>query len=509
MYEEVLDVSCSGMAQGAPPDPCTVVIYGVAGDLGRTTLIPSLYGLHVQGLLPEPVSIIGVARRDWHDETFRQEMRRYVQDKKYFRPDTWEQFAGCLHFVRGEFSASPTEDYAALRAAFEQIRAANHIPDNVLFHLSTPPRVYGAIVHKLAAASLLGSEQGWRRVVIEKPFGHDEASARELDRQLLEVIDETQLYRLDHYLGKETVQNMLVFRFANPGFEPIWNARYIDHVQITAAEEEGIGTRAGYYEGTGAVRDMVQNHLLQLLCMTAMEPPVFYDGLSLRNETFKVLQAVHPLDLATDCVLGQYGAGETEDGNWMPAYRDEENVSPASTTPTFAALKLQLMNWRWEGVPFYLRTGKRLAQKLTEITIQFKPTPHVMFPIADHGQLRCNSLTFRLQPGEGIIHTFLAKQPGPDICLQPVRMHFRYDHAFGIETPPSAYEWLLHDAMQGNQTLFPRSDWIYKAWSLVDPLIKRWESNALSDLPLYAAGSWGPAAADALIERDGRAWHVV
>jgi glucose-6-phosphate 1-dehydrogenase len=509
MYEEFLNVGCSGMAKGTPPDPCTVVIYGIAGDLGRTTLIPSLYALQSQGLLPEPVSILGVARRDWQDDTFRKEMRQYVQDKKFFRHDTWERFARCLHFVRGEFSAPPTEDYAALGTALERIRTDNHIPDNVLYHLSTPPRVYSEIVHKLAAASLLQSDQGWRRVVIEKPFGHDEASARELDRQLLKVIDETQLYRLDHYLGKETVQNMLVFRFANPGFEPIWNARYIDHVQITAAEAEGIGTRAGYYEGTGAVRDMVQNHLLQLLCMTAMEPPVFYDGLSLRNETFKVLQAVQPLNLEADCILGQYGSGETEDGARMLAYRDEENVSPGSTTPTFAALKLQLKNWRWAGVPFYLRTGKRLSAKLTEITIQFKPTPHVMFSIEDNEQLRCNCLTFRLQPGEGIIQTFLAKQPGPDICLRPVRMHFRYDHAFGIEAPPSAYEWLLHDAMQGNQTLFPRSDWIYKAWSLVDPLIQRWESAAPPDLPNYPAGSWGPAAADALLKHDGRAWHMV
>lgn len=508
MYEEFFDVSCSGMATGTPPDPCMVVIYGVAGDLARTTLIPSLYALQSQGLLPEPVRIVGVARRDWHDDTLRQEMQQYVQDKKHFRHDTWERFARCLHFVRGEISAPPTADYTDLRTALERLRAETHMPDNVLYHLSTPPRFYGEIVQKLAAASLLQSDQGWRRVVIEKPFGYDETSARELDRQLHTVIDESKLYRVDHYLGKETVQNMLVFRFANPGFEPIWNANYIDHVQITAAEAEGIGTRAGYYEETGVIRDMVQNHLLQLLCMTAMEPPVFYDGFSLRNETFKVLQAVQPVGFETDCVLGQYGRGESEDDGEVPAYREEADVSAASTTPTFAALKLQLKNWRWAGVPFYLRTGKRLAHKRTQITIQFKPTPHLMFPGAEGDQVHRNRLTFCLQPDEGIIQTFLAKQPGPDICLQPVRTYFRYDHAFGIEVPPSAYEWLLHDAMQGDQTLFPRSDWIYKAWSLVDPLIERWQASASTGLPNYAAGSWGPAAADAPIKRDGRAWHV-
>ena len=328
-------------------------------------------------------------------------------------------------------------------------------------------------------------------MVLEKPFGYDAASARALDRQLLTVVREEQLYRVDHYLGKETVQNMLVFRFANPGFEPIWNRQYIDHVQITAAESEGIGTRAGYYDRIGAVRDMVQNHLLQLLCMTAMEPPLSYDGVALRNETVKVLQAVQPIDIHQDCVLGQYGAGEIE-GHEVPAYRAEADVPADSTTPTFAALKLTLDNWRWAGVPFYLRTGKRLPQKYTAITLHFKPTPHLMFPVEDAERLHSNVLTFSLQPNEGIVHTFLAKQPGPDICLRPVTMHFRYDLTFGIQRPPSAYEWLLHDAMQGNQTLFARSDWLYEAWSIVDPVIQHWETQAAQDLPRYAAGTWGP-----------------
>ena len=375
-----------------------------------------------------------------------------------------------------------------MRTQIAQVQRADHIPDNVLFHLSVPPPLYGEMVHKLGAAALLQSPGGWRRIIIEKPFGHDAASARALDRQLLQIVREEQLYRVDHYLGKETVQNMLVFRFANPGFEPIWNHHYIDHVQITVAEAEGIGTRAGYYDATGVLRDMVQNHLLQLLCMTAMEPPVSYDSLALRNETAKVLQAIRPLDVQDDCVVGQYGRG-TIDGCDIRAYREEEHVAAETTTPTFAALKLTVDNWRWARVPFYVRTGKRLPQKRTDITIQFKPTPHVMFPLDPSGQVPCNSLTFRLQPNEGIQYTFLAKQPGPDICLRPVTMRFRYDLTFGIERPPSAYEWLLHDAMQGHQTLFARSDWIYDAWAIVDPVIPYWDAKPGPELPLYPAGT--------------------
>lgn len=507
MDGQVLQIECSGMASGTPPDPCMVVIFGVAGDLGRTTLVPSLYALACQQLLPEPFAILGVARRHWSDDAFRDEMRRFAQEHKDFSDTTWRQFAPCLRFLGGDFGATPAETYALLRQRITQVQAELHLPDNILFHLSVPPSLYGPIAQRLAASSLLQSQHGWRRIIIEKPFGYDEASARALDRQLLEVVREEQLYRVDHYLGKETVQNMLVFRFANPGFEPIWNHHYIDHVQITAAEAEGIGTRAGYYDSTGVVRDMVQNHLLQLLCMTAMEPPLSYDGVALRNETVKVLQAVRPIDVQHDCVLGQYGAGEI-DGRAVPAYREEANVPPDSITPTFAALKLTLGNWRWAGVPFYLRTGKRLPQKCTAITIHFKPTPHLMFPLDDSARLHHNVLTFSLQPNEGIVHTFLAKQPGPDICLRPVTMHFRYDLAFGIKRAPSAYEWLLHDAMQGNQTLFARSDWIYHAWAIVDPIIRASETISVHALPLYPAGTWGPRAAQALLAQDGRVWHT-
>jgi glucose-6-phosphate 1-dehydrogenase len=501
-------VACTGMAKGTPPDPCTVVIFGASGDLARNTLIPSFYGLSCQGLLPGPFAIIGFARRAWDDETFRDEIRKIVKNKATFHADVWEPFARGLSYVHGDVGSSPSDAYATLRAKIDEVQAERHLPDNILFHCATPPRLYGEIVQKLDAASLLASDDGWRRIIIEKPFGYDEASAHELDRQLLAVIAEEQLYRVDHYLGKETVQNMLVFRFANPGFEPIWNRNYIDHIQITAAEDEGIDTRAGYYDNTGVVRDMIQNHLLQLLCMTAMEPPVSYNGTSLRHETFKILQAVRPVDCGVDWVLGQYGPGRLA-GREVHAYRDEEGVRETSTTPTFAALRLRLGNWRWDGVPFYLRTGKRLPRKLTEIAVHFKPTPHLMFPIDDTQGLQHNTLTFRLQPDEGILHTFLAKQPGPGICLQPVTMTFRYDTDFSIETLPSAYEWLLLDAMHGDQTLFPRSDWIYKAWSIVDPIVQQWEAEPPRDLPNYAAGSWGPAAAEVLLRRDGRTWYVI
>jgi glucose-6-phosphate 1-dehydrogenase len=290
------EVTCKGMAKGMPPDPCVLVIFGASGYLARHTLISSLYALYCRGLLPEPFAIIGFARREWDDEAFRDEMRQIVKIKGAFHADAWEQFARGLSYVHGDIGSSPSDAYAILQGKVDKVRAERHLPGNILFHCSTPPRLYGEIVQKLGAASLLESGDGWRRVIIEKPFGHDETSARALDHELLAVITEEQLYRVDHYLGKETVQNMVVFRFANPGFEPIWNRNYIDHVQITAAEDEGVGTRAGYYDNTGVVRDMIQNHLLQLLCMTAMEPPVSYDGTSLRTETFKVLQAVRCSD---------------------------------------------------------------------------------------------------------------------------------------------------------------------------------------------------------------------
>jgi glucose-6-phosphate 1-dehydrogenase len=502
-----LDVQSTGLARGTPPEPCVLVVFGASGDLAHRKLFPALYSLHRQRLLPDPLSIIGFARGEWDDDGFGREMHSAVSKVHDVQQDQWRSFAANLSFVRGDFNAPASADYARLRQRIEQARSERDLPDNVLFHLATPPSLYGVIAERLAAAKLIESSGGWRRMAIEKPFGQDESSARQLDQKLHSVLHEEQLFRVDHYLGKETVQNMLAFRFANPGFEPIWNRDHIDHVQITAAESVGIGSRGAYYDRTGVVRDMVQNHLLQLLCMTAMDPPVSYDAISLRNETFKVLQAVRPLDLARDCVLGQYGAGEI-DGHNVPGYRQQEHVDRNSKTPTFAAIRFSLDNWRWSGVPFYLRSGKRLPRKVTEITIHFKPTPHLMFAPKDPARLRSNTLTFRLQPEEGIFHRLLAKQPGPEFTLQPVTMRFCYDAAFGIEELPGAYEWLLLDEMQGDQTLFPRSDWIYKAWSIVDPLVERHESAGDKGFPNYAAGAWGPTAADELLKRDGRAWQV-
>ena len=500
-----LQAESKGLSRGTPPDPCILVIFGASGDLAHRKLFPALYSLHRQRLLPESWSILGFARGEWDDDGFRREMQAAVQKVHPLDAGEWQAFAKNLYFLCGDFSSS--DDYALLRKRIEKVRSEQNLPDNILFHLATPPSLYATIAERLAEAKLLQSKDGWRRLAIEKPFGHDEQSARQLDQRLWAAVSEDQLFRVDHYLGKETVQNMLAFRFANPGFEPIWNREYVDHVQITAAESVGVEKRGEYYDATGVVRDMVQNHLLQLLCMTAMDPPVSYDQRSLRNETFKVLQAIRPLDLQRDCVLGQYGAGKL-DGRDVPGYRDEEHVDSQSTAPTFAALRLSLDNWRWSGVPFYLRTGKRLPRKITEITVHFKPTPHCMFARQDAAPLQSNTLTFRLQPEEGISRSFLAKQPGPEFSLKPVTMRFRYDAAFGIEEMPGAYEWLLLDAMQGDQTLFPRSDWVYKAWSIVDPLVRQHEAEAPRDFPNYAAGSWGPTGADDLLERESRRWQV-
>ncbi|MGI9038337.1 MAG: glucose-6-phosphate dehydrogenase, partial [Gemmatimonadota bacterium] len=394
-----------------------------------------------------------------------------------------------------------------LASVLDEICGARDIPGNLVFHLALPPRFFPDAVRGLDAADLSHSDRGWRRLVIEKPFGSDFESARALDTTLRASFDEEQIYRVDHFLGKETVQNMLAFRFANAAFEPVWNSNYIDHVQITVAEDIGIGDRAGFYEDTGVIRDMVQNHLLQLVCMTALEPPVTFDARSLRDETAKVLQAVNvqPVDLETGVVTGQYGPGEA-DGRRVPGYQEEKDVDPGSRTPTFAALELSLDNARWAGVPFYLRTGKRLKRKLTEVAIQFAPVHHHVFPGAGPAADSGNLLIFRLQPDEAIARSFLAKRPGPGFALDRVSMHFDYAEAFGIEHPPRAYAWLLHDVMRGDQTLFARSDWILEAWRVVDPVIAQWENVRPPSYPNYAAGSWGPEAANELIRRDGREW---
>jgi len=499
-----LTAAAQGLHGGTPPEPCVVVIFGASGDLAGRELIPALFELERYGLLPERFAVIGFSRTGWSDDEFRETMREKVEQHCTFDETLWRTFAPRLCYLSGDFRSSVDQDYARLAEKLSGVRAEREIADNVLFHLATPPSFFEVIAERLAGSGLARSADGWRRAVIEKPFGVDEPSSRELNAAITRVFDEDQVYRIDHFLGKETVQNMLVFRFANPSFEPIWNRNYIDHVQVTVAEDIGIGTRAGFYEQTGVVRDMVQNHLLQLLCMTAIEPPGCLDGTALRDETAKVLDAIRDVDVGADCARGQYGPGEI-DGVAVPGYRSEEGVAEDSVTPTYAAVRLMIDNWRWAGVPFYLRTGKRLSSRLTEVAIQFKPTPHLMFDV-DPSALASNVLVFRLQPDEGIVQRFLAKQPGPGLEIRPVDMSFGYAQTFGMTELPPAYAWLLLDAMQGDPILFARADWIFRAWRIVDPIVSRWEEAAQAP-PIYAAGSDGPDVAAALLAPDGRAWR--
>jgi glucose-6-phosphate 1-dehydrogenase len=489
------------MHAGDPPESCVAVIFGAGGDLSRRELIPSLFQLFREGLLPDNFAVVGFSRSDWSDEDFRARMLEALETPPA-EPDAWAAFAELLHFSPGDFNDASS--FTRLRSKIEAVRTQHGIPDHLFFHLAAPPDFFCPIVDQLASAGLHQGD-GWRRLVVEKPFGTDRASARALDQQLRRVFPEEAIYRIDHFLGKETVQNMLVFRFANPSFEPVWNRNYIDHVQITVAEDIGIGTRAAFYENVGVIRDMLQNHLLQLLCMAAIEPPVSYDGLSLRDETLKVLRSIRPLNPSHDTVAGQYGPGTVRDAS-VPGYRQESSVQPGSSTPTFVAAVMYLDNWRWEGVPFYLRTGKRMERKLTEICIQFKPTPHLMFPV-DPRRLRTNLLAFRLAPQQGIINIFAGKRPGPELSMCAVRMNFLYSDAFALKEDPRAYAWLLRDVMQGDQTLFARADWIEEAWQVVDPIVQHWESA--SELPSYPAGSWGPEQAEQLVKRDGRTWRQI
>ena len=500
MRVDPLAVECTGIATGSPPESCVAVILGAGGDLARRELIPSLFQLFRENLLPNEFAAIGFSRGEWSDQEYRDRMLQALGPDQ---PEeaAWASFSRLLHFLQGDFADA--DAYVRLGRKISEVREQHAIPDNVFFHLAAPPEFFSPIVEHLEQSGL-SRGQGWRRLVVEKPFGTDRASAQDLDGRLRRTFPEEAIYRIDHFLGKETVQNMLVFRFANPSFEPIWNRNYIDHVQITVAEEIGIGTRAGFYENVGVVRDMLQNHLLQLLCLAAIEPPVSYDSASLRDETVKVLRSIRPIDVERDSVTGQYAAGVIR-GKPAPGYREEAGVAPGSDTPTYAAVRFFLDNWRWEGVPFFLRTGKRMESKLTEICIQFKPTPHLMFPV-EASALQSNLLVFRLAPQEGIIQIFAAKRPGPELTMCPVRMNFLYSSAFELAEEPRAYAWLLRDVMQGDQTLFARADWIEHAWSIIDPIVAHSNSH---DLPRYPAGSWGPPEADRLIRESGRTWRQI
>src|SRR5579884_3571211 len=495
-------------------EPIAFVIFGASGDLTRRKLIPALYNLACTGLLPPEFCIIGFAVTPMDDNAFRAEMRQAVEESQEacaFDQKVWDQFAPGLHYITADFE-SP-EGYNKLRALLEEQAKRHDRPDNRLFYLATPPSFYGDIALRLGEHGLVtdSSPQSpfWTRIVVEKPFGRDLASAKGLNDTLHKVFREEQIYRIDHYLGKETVQNILAFRFANSIIEPIWNRQYVDHVQITAAESLGVEHRGKYYEEAGALRDMFQNHLMQLLSIVAMEPPIHYDGASVRDRKADVMKSIIPINpehLGEVAVRGQYGPGVIE-GNPAPGYRQEESVNPDSVTETFAALKLQVDNWRWADVPFYLRSGKRMPRKLTEIVIQFKRVPHLFFSMTPEDQMDPNLLIMRIQPDEGISLRFGAKLPGPEMHIRQVQMNFSYVEAFQIE-PATAYETLLLDAMEGDPTLFNRADAVEAAWTVLEPLLEIWSATRpFQPFPNYAAGTWGPATADALLARDGRAWH--
>ncbi len=497
------------------PAPCAMVIFGVSGDLTARKLMPSLYDLAVGQPLPEGFTITGVSHRGWSEREFQHEMRAAVTEsaRTPVTDESWELFAHRLSYVRGDFSTPET--YAALGKHLTEIDRDHRSLGNRLFYLATSPSFYLPIIRGLAAAGVSERQanyaeptEGWHRIVIEKPFGHDLASARALIAEMATIFSERQIYRIDHYLGKETVQNVLAFRFANILFDPVWNRQYVDHVQITAAEAIGVEGRGGYYEESGALRDMVQSHLLQLLTVVAMEPPAFFNGNAVRDEKVKVLRSVVPPvgdEVATRVVRGQYEAGFVG-GRPAPGYREEEEVEPASGTDTFIALRLQIDNWRWNGVPFYLRTGKRLPRRVTEIAIQFKQVPHLMFQSVGQFDLTPNVISLRIQPDEGIAIRFAAKVPGAGTQLRTVRMDFLYGSSFG-QAGVDAYERLLLDAMFGDPTLFTRRDEIEAAWMIMQPILDAWADPATPPVRPYEAGTWGPAKADAMIERDARSWR--
>ena len=501
-----------GIRMHRTPDPCCMVIFGASGDLTERKLIPALYYLTREHMLPAGFSVIGCARTPSTHEAFRQEMGEAV--KKYLKLGS-ESDAFVESFVKGVFyitdNFGDAKAYDQLKALLDRLDEERGTCGNRLFYLATPPSFFPVIVRHLGAVGLAKPKfpgKSWTRIIIEKPFGRDLASARELNHTVTSVFEEEQVYRIDHYLGKETVQNLQVFRFANGIFEPFWNRRYIDHIQLAVAEDLGIENRGSYYEEAGLLRDMIQNHVLQLLSLVAMEPPATFDATSVRDEKAKVLRAVRPIpfDRVDEFALrAQYAEGWVG-GRKVPAYRGEPKVSPTSTTETFAALKLYIDNWRWADVPFYLRSGKRLPKRVSEISIQFRRVPHLLFRGAGAEGIEPNVLSVRIQPNEGISLKFCAKLPGTTMQIRPVQMEFRYGESFGA-SPPTAYETLLLDCMLGDATLFNRNDAVELSWELMDPILKRWEEDGLKGLALYEAGAWGPPEADSLIEQDGRHWQ--
>jgi glucose-6-phosphate 1-dehydrogenase len=495
-------------------DPCILVIFGATGDLTARKLFPALYNLRRDGQLPNHFACVGFARRSKSHEQFRQEMHDAVNQFSRVKPideNLWTSFMNQVFYHTSPFDED--QGYATLKQFLESLDKQFGTAGNRVFYLSTQPSYFPNIIEQLGKHGLIYNtskvKEKWSRVVIEKPFGHDYTSAIELQQFVIKHLDETQIYRIDHYLGKETVQNLLIFRFANSLFEALWNNRYIDHVQITAGEEIGIGTRGAFYEEAGILRDIVQNHMMQLLSLTAMEPPSLLNADAIRDEKVKVLQALRPIDFANfskSVVRGQYGPGFIN-GQSVVGYREEKNVSPTSAVETFAALKIYIDNWRWAGVPFYLRAGKRLPKRATEIAILFKEVPGILFSQANKKNEN-NVLAIRIQPDEGISLRINCKVPGPSSPIQPVKMDFRYGSYFSL-APPEAYERLICDCMLGDGTLFARNDEVLASWKWITPILENWHQSPPSDFPNYPSGTWGPKAADELLARDGKMWRFI
>ena len=493
---------------GQPAPPAVMVIFGASGDLTKRKLIPALFNLASEGLLADNFAVVGLARSEMNHEQFREKL---TDDMKTFAPhavdsELWSSFVERLYYLAGDLTEPSS--YETLRDLLAEVDEKHETAGNYFYYLATAPKFFAPVTEHLAQAGLTAEDEDrWRRVIVEKPFGNDLETARQLNRDIRSVLDEQQIYRIDHYLGKETVQNILVFRFANGIFEPVWNHRYIDHIQITVSESVGLEQRGRYYEHSGALRDMVPNHIFQLLSLTAMEPPISFEADAVRDEQSKVLRAIQPIqpeDVLNRTVRGQYGEGRV-DGETLAAYRDEAHVAPDSSTETFVALKLFVDNWRWADVPFYVRTGKRLPKRATEIVIQFSRAPFILFRQTSIEKLGRNRLVLRLQPNEGISLSFGAKIPGPVVRLGEVNMDFQYTDYFGAK-PSTGYERLLYDCMLGDATLFQRADMVEAGWEVVEPILDVWKALPPRHFPNYAAGSWGPTEADELIQADGHEW---